>query len=57
MCAMNGNTAIICFNLQYECYEVWAYDEILLETYDYQRAIVTAKQFGYVIDVTHVTIH
>jgi hypothetical protein len=57
MCApMNGNTAIVCFNLVHEYYEVWVWQEILLETYDYKRALDTARQFGYVIDVTHVTI-
>ena len=60
MCAgiydRDGDTAIICYNLQYNCYEVWAYDEIVLETYDYVRAVALGKQFGYMIDVTHLTI-
>lgn len=57
MCViMDGNTAIICYNRKYECYEVWAYSDIVLETYDYKRACDLAKTFGYVIDVTHCTI-
>ena len=60
MCAglydLDGNTAIIYYNAVHNCYEVWAYDEIVLETYDYVRAVKLGERFGYVIDVTHLTI-